>query len=60
MMEDYKMSSFGDRYKAACEALKRECEQQVLDGELSEEMANFRYYMVKEEILMEMPEEEDC
>lgn len=48
------MSDFKERYDAACKALRAECDRMVEDGELTEEMANFRYYMVRDEILEEM------
>ncbi|EXG87791.1 hypothetical protein K413DRAFT_4691 [Clostridium sp. ASBs410] len=50
------MSDFGERYKKACEELQKECDEMVENGELTEEMANFRYYMVRDEILYAMPE----
>lgn len=53
------MSKFFDRYKARCEELRRECDQQIADGELTETEANFRYEMVKDELLMDMPIEQE-
>lgn len=50
------MSDFGERYNRACEELRKECDDMVKSGELTEEMANFRYYMVRDEILDAMPE----
>ena len=41
-------------YNAKLEDLRRECEQQVKDGELTEEEAAFRYEMGKDEILWMM------
>lgn len=50
------MSEFFERYQALCKQLREECDRQVEDGELLEEMADFRYDMVKDEILWNMPE----
>lgn len=50
------MRTFAERYQAACEELKKECDIQVENGELSKEEANFRYFMVRDEILMDMEE----
>jgi hypothetical protein len=50
------MSDFENRYNEACKELRAECDRMVEDGELTEEMANFRYYMVRDEILEAMPE----
>lgn len=45
-------------YNAKLEDLRNECEQQVKDGELTEEDAAFRYEMVKDEILWMMDDPE--
>jgi hypothetical protein len=45
------MSKFFERYKIACQALREDCNRMVEDGELTESEANFRYDMVKDEIL---------
>lgn len=45
-------------YYAKLEDLRKECEQQVKDGELTEEEASFRYEMVKDEILWMMDDPE--
>ena len=45
-------------YNAKLEDLRKECEQQVKDGELTEEEASFRYEMVKDEILWMMDDPE--
>lgn len=50
------MSDFTERYNAACEQLREECDKMVKSGEMTEEDANFRYYMVRDEILEAMPE----
>lgn len=43
-------------YNIKLQELKEECEEQVKDGELTEEEAAFRYEMVKDEILWTMPD----
>lgn len=43
-------------YNAKLADLHKECEQQIADGDLTEEDAWFRYEMVKDEILWMMPD----
>lgn len=50
------MSEFFEQYKEACKQLRKECDKIVENGELTESEANFRYEMVKDEILMAIPE----
>jgi len=51
------MSKFFDLYQAKCKALSEECDRMVADGECTQEFADFRYEMVKDEILEDMPDE---
>ena len=44
-------------YNQLCEEFKKECDEMVERGELSQEEANFRYFMGVDEILWDMPEE---
>lgn len=53
------MSKFWEIYKEALADLRRECDEMVKNGELSEEDAAFRYDMVKDEILWSMQNMED-
>lgn len=48
------MSNFFERYQKADSALREECNRQVEDGELTQEEADFRFYMVRDEILESM------
>lgn len=50
------MGDFFERYKMAEEELRKECDRMVEEGELTQEMADFRFYMVRDEILEEMEE----
>jgi hypothetical protein len=43
-------------YNMKLQELKEECEEQVKDGELTEEEASFRFEMVKDDILYMMPD----
>ena len=45
-------------YNAKLEDLRKECKQQVEDGELTAEEASFRYEWVKDEILWMMDDPE--
>jgi len=51
------MTEFFKKYECACQALREQCDQQVANGELTEDESYFRYEMVKDEILMSMPED---
>lgn len=44
-------------YEEMLKDLKKECDEQVANGELSEEDAAFRFDMVKDEIIESIPEE---
>ena len=46
--------NFFERYKALEQELRRECDQMVADGELTQEDADFRFIMVRDEILDSM------
>lgn len=52
------MSKFFEAYKQLEDNLRKECDEQVKNGELTREEANFRFYMVRDEILDSMPEPE--
>lgn len=43
-------------YNMKLQELKEECDAQVKTGELSKEDAYYRFEMVKDEILFEMPD----
>jgi hypothetical protein len=45
------MSKFFDNYQERCEILRDECDKMVASGELSQDDADFRYNMIKDEIL---------
>ena len=45
------MSSFYEGYKELERNLRAECDQMVADGELTQEEADFRFMMVRDEIL---------
>lgn len=47
-------SSFANAYLEAERELRKECDEMVLNGELSEEDAEFRFQMVRDEILESM------
>lgn len=47
-------NDFFNSYKNVCKELKKQCDQQVIDGELTEDEADFRYMMVRDEILIDM------
>ena len=44
-------SQFSEFYKKQLENLRAECDEMVRKGECSQEDADFRYYMVMDEIL---------
>ena len=48
------MSVFAKAYLEAERELREECDDMVLNGELSEEDAEFRFQMVRDEILESM------
>ena len=48
------MSSFAKAYLKAEGELRKECDEMVINGELSEEDAEFRFQMVRDEILESM------
>ena len=50
------MSSFYERYKELERNLRSECDQMVADGELTQEEADFRFFMVRDEILESLSE----
>lgn len=50
------MSSFYEIYKELEENLRTECNQMVEDGELTQEEADFRFFMVRDEVLESMSE----
>ena len=52
-MKKIKMTNkeFSEYYREREQQLKEECDQMVADGECSEEEANFRFFMVRDEIL---------
>ena len=45
---------FFERYKELEQQLRQECDQMVADGELTQEEADFRFIMVRDEILDSM------
>lgn len=49
-------NTFAERYHTACEELKKECNELVESGELTDKEARFRYFMVRDELLMVMEE----
>ena len=50
------MSSFYEKYKEIERDLRSECDQMVVDGELTQEEADFRFFMIRDEILESMSE----
>ena len=48
------ISSFSKAYLEAERELRKECDEMALNGELSEEYAEFRFQMVRDEILESM------
>ena len=50
------MGSFYERYKDMENNLRAECDQMVADGELTQEEADFRFWMVRDEILESLSE----
>ena len=48
------MISFAKAYLKAERELRKECDEMVINGELSEEDAEFRFQMVRDEILESM------
>ena len=53
------MSSFTERYLEADKQLREDCDRMVEDGTMTKEMADFRYYMVRDEILEDMPDDDE-
>ena len=53
------MSSFYEKYKGIERDLRAECDQMVVDGELTQEEADFRFFMVRDEILESMSEQKE-
>lgn len=47
---------FKTLYNMKLQELRAECEEQVATGKLTSEEASFRYEMVKDDILWEMPD----
>ena len=52
--EDLPIGKFGQAYLEAERELRAECDEMVRNGELSEEDAEFRFQMVRDEILESM------
>ena len=52
-------AEFVELYKAKVKALANECEEQIKNGELTEEEASFRFYMVRDDILWSMDDPDD-
>lgn len=50
------MNNFYEKYKELEKNLRAECDQMVADGELTQEEADFRFFMVRDEILESMSE----
>lgn len=50
------MGKFFEVYQKLDKALRKECDEMVERGEMSEDEAEFRYYMVRDEILEDMPD----
>ena len=50
------MGSFYEKYKELERDLRAECNQMVADGELTQEEADFRFIMVRDEILESLSE----
>lgn len=50
------MGLFYEKYKVLEANLRAECDQMVTNGELTPEEADFRFWMVRDEILESMPE----
>lgn len=48
------LSKFAQAYREAERELREECDEMVRNGELSEEDAEFRFQMVRDEILESM------
>lgn len=46
------MNELCKQYKLMCDELRQECDNMVDEGLLTEEEADFRYYMVRDEILI--------
>lgn len=51
------MSKGWEIYQKLLADLAQECDEMVENGELTQEMANFRYNMKKDEILESLPDE---
>lgn len=50
------MSGFYEKYKELERDLRAECDQMIVDGELTQEEADFRFFMVRDEILESLSE----
>ena len=50
-MSTENLSDFAKAYLACQKQLREECDQMVEDGELTQEEADFRYFMVRDEML---------
>lgn len=50
------MGLFYEKYKVLETNLREECDQMVEDGELTQEEADFRFWMVRDEILENIQE----
>lgn len=50
------MGSFYEKYKELERDLRVECDQMVIDGELTQEEADIRFFMVRDEILESLSE----
>ena len=51
------MSLGTEIYKKALADLRRECDEMVANGEISREDADFRFFMMQDDILDGMPDE---
>ena len=50
------MGNFYEQYKELERNLRAECDRMVAEGELTQEEADFRFWMVRDEILENMQE----
>ena len=50
------MGSFYEQYKELERNLRAECDQMIINGELTQEEADFRFFMVRDEILESLSE----
>lgn len=53
------MNSFYKAYREAENKLRAECDEMVQAGKMSQEYADFRFDMVRDEILWSMMDEEE-